>query len=212
MYLASAMQVSSGEKDCDLLQAPNSITMGPSKEKRVIHISGSPGSGKTVLGQQLVDDDVEVIDTDELISDAEGQELYELRETERHVDALVHWREIFLGNLRRAYDQARKHTLIFTGILNHYSPDGSVLEMPFPNTEKYFIDLPLETLVRQFYTRYAKEVGDDAEFWSGVANGRYNIPGSLDYLEEHRKEKLWHVEHDYELYSPESIAMKVTTQ
>lgn len=175
--------------------------------QRVVHVSGSPGSGKTSLGKLLTN--VDVVDTDDLISDEEGVELSVLRDAGKHDEALIRWKDMFLSNLWNVYRKSTAKTLVFTGILNHWSPDGSILEMPFPNVEKYFIDIQPDHLVRQFYLRYGKEMRDDAEFWSGVAEGRYNIPSSIEYLAENRKEKEWHVQHGYKLSAPDEIAKRI---
>jgi endogenous inhibitor of DNA gyrase (YacG/DUF329 family) len=175
--------------------------------RRIVHVSGSPGSGKTTLGLKLSGFDV--IDTDELISDAEGETLYQFRETGEHDRALAHWKKMFQKNIQTAYEKSTANTVVFTGILNHWSPDGSILEMPFPNVEKYFIDMPLAQLIRQFYTRYAKEMGDDAEFWHDIAEERYTIPSSADYLKAHHQEKQWHLEHGYALLSADEIVAHI---
>ena len=79
------------------------------------------------------------------------------------------------------------------------------MEMPFNPIQKYFMVLPTATLVRQFYQRFEKQLGDSAEFWQGVADRRYCIPGSREYLDINEKDKQWHVSHGYELASVEDI-------
>jgi len=178
--------------------------------RRVVHISGSPGSGKTTLGQQLSAVGVEVIDTDELISDIEGQSLYKLRDSGQHKAALQLWKEMFTQNLHNAYVNvsATTETVIFTGILNHFSANGSILEFPF-TAEKYFIDLPEEQLFRQFYGRYGAEMKDDTNFWQGVAQGNWDIPSSKDYKTMCDEERAWHLIHAYEPLSPSEIVLRI---
>lgn len=178
--------------------------------QRVVHISGSPGSGKTTLGREFCAAGVEVIDTDELISDSEGQSLYALRDSGQHEAALREWQIVFTRNLRQAYTNvsANTNTIIFVGILNHFSANGSILELPF-EAEKYFIDLPYEQLLQQFYGRYGIEMKTDTSFWSGVAQGRWDIPSSKDYKLMHEEERTWHTMHAYEMLSPHEITLRI---
>ena len=173
----------------------------------IFHISGSPGSGKTTLGRDYKE--FNVVDTDELISDEEGLVITQLQNIGKKDEAVAKWKEIFLRNLRIVAYKAQGKVLIFTGILNHYSPDGSILEMPFDNVHKFFIDIAPEQLLRQFYGRYTKELKDDEEFWSGVSEGRYIIPSSAEYLKANREEKQWHLEHGYLALSIQEIRKRL---
>ncbi len=182
----------------------------------IIHVSGTPGSGKTTLGKKFTAiRGVEVIDTDDVISE---KELFVLRDTgsPEHLTFQQRWMELLTQNLKTVRDAAEKKgikILIFVGILNQSSPESSPdkdpMKMPFKTVHKYFIDLPLPKLVRQFYLRYATELGDDEEWWTGVANQHYNIPGSVEYLQAQEKEKGWHVLQMYELASPSEIEKSI---
>lgn len=176
---------------------------------RIIHVSGSPGSGKTTLGDLVGSSltNFEIFDTDDLISDEEGEDLIELRHEGKHEEAKEMWKSMFTANIMKACD--RSSDILFTGILNHFSPDGSILEFPIASAEKYFIDPPRTQLLIQFYGRYTTELKHDADFWRRVANKELVIPNSLEYLQANEREKAWHVENGYFCGSYDMIRSKI---
>ena len=183
-----------------------------------MHISGIPGSGKTTIGQKFSGlEGVIVVDTDELITDEDQKEMMKVDKKGPPED--IHklyrekWEEIFRKALIEEYHKAETKNarlLIFTGILNQMSPPpGMVVPMPFADIEKYFLDVPLPQLLRQFYGRYTKEMNDDQEWWQGVASGRYRIPSSRTYLKSLALEKHWHVRHGYTLMTHTDVEHRI---
>ncbi len=179
----------------------------------IIHVSGSPGSGKSTFGEQLKRDfvgKVTVIDTDDLITHEsdDGRELDKLVADLTDTDFVRYkrrWTEIFTKRINAEIARATTGVLIFVGILNHFGPpDGSIVSLDAA-TERFFIDLPMKHLLRQLYTRYSKELGQDDEFWTGVAEEKYNIPDSKGVIRESNREKQWHADHGYKLMSTEKI-------
>lgn len=179
---------------------------------RIIHISGSPGSGKTTLGKQLnAPPNIVVIDTDEILTELHEIQLRALRDAELHEQAQNYWVKIMNTKLLECVEQNRDAcTLVFVGILNHMSPTGEILEMPFSNVEKYFIDIDRITLLQQFYGRFARLLKEDLQFANDIANGVYDMESSKDYLRQSFREKKWHEEHGYALTSPQVIIELVT--
>jgi hypothetical protein len=184
----------------------------------LIHVSGVPGSGKTTLGQKFAAlEGVIVVDTDELISDDDQREMMKLDSTgppeDIHGPYRIAWEGLFTLALVNEFNKAREKgakLLLFTGILNQLSPPpGSILPMPFIEIEKYFLDPPPPQLLRQFYTRYTKELNDDKQFWMAVATGRYQIPSSRTYMKSMENEKKWHMNHGYTLLGPEAIEQRI---
>jgi len=184
----------------------------------VIHVSGTPGSGKTTLGEKFLNySEISVVDTDELISQEDEEKLFLLRDTGLPED--IHrpyrraWKKLFRKQLWKAHDTALeqgKDIILFTGILNHMSPPpGMVAKMPFIQMAKYFLDVPLPILLRQFYSRFTKELLDQEEFWEGVAIGRYVIPSSDQYLKDLKEEQAWHLSHGYKLMTSKKIEKKI---
>jgi shikimate kinase len=163
---------------------------------RIVHISGSPGTGKTTLGQSLIG--ARAIDTDELISDKEGEHIKQLKGEE----ALRYWSDLFTQRIIECIDKAQHELILFfTGILNHHSPDGSILKFPVPNVRLYFLDLPLPLLLQRFYKRYTKQLSDDAVFWLQVSTNYHVIPSSQEYLRNCAEERAWHLKNGYVVLS-----------
>jgi adenylate kinase family enzyme len=171
----------------------------------IFHISGSPGSGKTTLGKKL-EDVACVYDTDDLLTDAETRDIVKTGLINGHKAAHALWKKTFHDRIARAVETAEKPHVVFVGILNHYSPHGKMIQFP-KDAQKYFIDIPDDRLMRQFYGRYNST--DDDEFWKGVASGRYQIPGSVYCLRESEKERKWHLERGYKLCSVDAIEKEI---
>ena len=173
----------------------------------VVHISGSPGSGKTTLGnrikKKLNKRGVRVVDTDELITrdTLGGKELIVLEQEPDDTHYVKRWREIFAEEINRTIMKYEKDhyslVLVFVGILNHWGgPKGNTAEMPEANL-KLFLDVPMTTLLKQTYQRYNVEMKDDEEFWRDVAAGRDVIPDSTHIISMATQEREWHDEHGY---------------
>ncbi len=179
----------------------------------IVHVSGSPGSGKTTLGERIARDfagQVTVFDTDEIIQHhlASGKELVKLMDDTSDKGLLSYtrrWTEIFTEGIDDVIARTDTKVLVFVGILNHFRPPGGSILALDAATERFFIDLPLSQLVRQFYTRYGKELGQDQEFWTGIVEQRYNIPDSLSFVRDSKQEREWHAAHDYKFLGTEDI-------
>jgi hypothetical protein len=176
----------------------------------VIHVSGSPGSGKTTL-VALLRDCCTVVDTDELIQDDEHRLLETLRDTGKHEEALLKWREILTQKIVTLYNH-NVGLLVLVGILNHCSPNGTPFELAIPLAFKAFLDVPRAELLRRFYGRFGIELRQDAEFWIGVETGRWGIPSSTEYIRAHEVEKEWHLRHGYELCASEKVEAFIRTR
>lgn len=181
---------------------------------RIVHISGSPGSGKTTLGKRLSSlFEVRVIDTDDLLTELDEQQLFKFRDAGEHKKAQKFWRERFSLRLKDVAEKNQDaNVLIFTGILNHDSPEGELLEMPFPNLEKYFLDIPAPKLLQQFYGRLAHLLQHDFQFAEEIASGKWTVESSVEYLAQSSREKNWHAEHGYALLSPDDVIARIETE
>jgi len=183
----------------------------------LIHVSGTPGSGKTTLGQKFAAlEGVIVIDTDDVINAEDQEELMKLDKKGPPGDIHKLYREEWERRLTRTlwkeyHDAIEKNAkmLLFTGIMNGDPEPGRILPMPFANIEKYFLDLPLPFLLKQYYGRYGKEMSTEDEFWEGVAAKRYKIPSSHTYLNAFKQEKGWHLSHGYIPMDPTAVEQRI---
>jgi len=162
---------------------------------QVIHISGSPGSGKTTLIEWLAENApagvrVETVDTDTLLEASETN-------TARAIVAI-----------RRAAERRGVTLLVFAGIL---SPESGVTFV-FPRrarvTRRWFIDEPSDVLLARFYGRYAAFRGD-AAFWRDIASGRHTIPSSREWLADHCADEDWHAARGYTFLSVRAMQARL---
>ena len=179
----------------------------------IIHVSGNPGSGKTTMGKKLqLLEGVEVVDTDEIFTEQDEDQVMALWNDGKTKEARELWKETFS---KRLVDAAHSHenatVLVFTGILNHGNLEGQILEMPFKNVEKYFIDISPAQLLRQFYGRLAKLLAEDNTFAEEIANNRWTVESSVDYLAQSQREKQWHLNSGYKLVPVTNIYEEIRT-
>jgi gluconate kinase len=181
---------------------------------RVIHLSGIPGAGKTTLGQKFAAlEGIVVVETDGLLTEEDLEELRKLSGTgsfdETHIPRIEAWKAMFIRVLRKEYYEAIEkgaRVILFVGILDqHARSPGAIVEMPFADIDKLFLKVPLRQLLRQFYSRYTKELYKDEEFWEGVETGRYKIPSSRTFLASVDVQEKWHREHGYVTANPDMV-------
>lgn len=154
-----------------------------------VHISGSPGSGKSTLGEHLkakLGDSIAVYDTDEFFQDTEraasGYETASDSEKE-----LIRDRYFEEGFETALWDACEKSVVVFVGLLDHASPSGRLYNKQ-PFDYKYFIDIPVSQLIKQYYQRVARELDSD-EFLQAVT-----LPGNTSAIPDSDKLYTWHMQ------------------
>lgn len=164
------------------------------RPRRIIHLSGSAGAGKTTLGQQLVehygDDRLSVKDTDELANRISKHDplhfVCKLRE------AVIAW---------LASVDDGKHDILLVGIMDITS-NGKMhmVDMTGIATSKFFLDVGTEKLLQQFYCRFAQFATDPC-FWTDVALDSHPIPSSNEVIAMDEHARNMHVTAGYKLVS-----------
>jgi len=165
----------------------------------VVHISGSPGSGKTRLGRQLAGPTVALKDTDEFFDGAPESIWNSPQAWLAHVDAHV---TEFLEKHRD------KRTVVFVGILDSVWGGAHVFYEFKKAHALFFLDVPITQLLRQFYARYAERTVD----WERVASGERPIPSSREKVLEYEDDLREHVARNYRVASRNAIAAHVMQQ
>jgi|WetSurMetagenome_2_1015567.scaffolds.fasta_scaffold288558_2 adenylate kinase family enzyme len=188
----------------------------------IVHISGSPGSGKSTIGDKIAaifqeTHTVVVVDTDDLIRNG-SEEMQELDLLAEKGDGMEEyskrWEEIFGGAIENKIRKAAAMSppikmLLFVGLLDQYAgPNQLPIEIK-QVTHRFFIDIPLCKLVKHFYSRYCTHFGNNREFWDGVANEKWPIPSSTEFLADHRKQLDLHLARGYALAPPLQIFQTV---
>jgi len=179
-----------------------------------------PGAGKTTLGESIASTldngkNICVIDTDELIEldTPHGDELLELEKL-HDGDSDVYdkrWREIFLAEIQRAIDSAQSkqmRIIVFVGILDHFGHGRTPITID-PATHRFYLDVPMDQLICQFYTRYSLMFPSTHLFWKDVVDGHECIPGSTQYITDAGLAKQWHTDHGYTAMSSECIYAQI---
>lgn len=178
----------------------------------VVHISGSPGSGKTTLGEWITvkyGNFIAVKDTDEFIQrgDDEDRRLKKFIETSKeYMDELKSIKDRKIEEFIK--ENPNKH-IVFVGLMDHFGLK------PFYDMKragvKIFIDIEDSDLLRQYYTRFGtlpSEVGNS--LWEDVANGKDYIMSSSEKMKENDDIWLEHKQHNYRLMCRDSIKIFIT--
>ena len=151
---------------------------------KVMHISGSPGTGKTTLGEKLEKDFfpyLKVIDTDSFISEEEGNHLVSLY-GENEEDYKEHWEQLYKDKFYQSYESVALYDesvklLVYTGILLHWSYDKVPIDLPYVEYKQhnpgvplqppflFFYLIPTSQLLIQYYNRELKFINANREYY-----------------------------------------------
>lgn len=187
----------------------------------VVHVAGSPGSGKSFLGSRLAGHaGVAVIETDLLIQHHidTGNALLALEEDPLVTDVqyTAAWRRIFGDAIRAAVRDAERRgalVVVLVGILNHWG-GGETLdldqEIGKAGVAKFFLDVDLSIVIARYYTRLSKRDEYGPAWWDGVARGAYAVASSSDLCTSTAQQRAWHLEHGYTLAKPDSVLQFIT--
>lgn len=170
----------------------------------IIHISGSPGSGKTTLGEKIQEqygDKVLVYDTDDFIQhhNHAGKKLLELNTASIDEYKKV-WLHILQTEINNYIKKHKNKIIIFTGILDNFSPDGTIYELK--SDYKFLLNTPLNVILERYYLRICKDennrtIEDSIDYWNKLANGIYNINSSNEIIVSYKRDIEWHKQHNY---------------
>lgn len=155
----------------------------------IVHISGSPGSGKTTLGQELslIYPNIIVKDTDDFtnnISQNNGP---------LFVKELTNRIQLFI-------EEHPNNIIILVGILD-ITDNGItyIVDMKKITQHLFYLDVPIEQLLRQFYTRIV-----NLSIWEDIVKGYY-IPSSNEKIKESNITRQVHLNLGYQSMSKITI-------
>lgn len=167
--------------------------------RHIIHISGSPGAGKTTLGEELSKKYGKLIavkDTDEFIQREQSEEISRARDEE----CAMLWRKyVHAGVIQFIRDNPNK-IIVFVGILDIIvGREPYYYEFDYV-TKQFFLDVPLSVLLKRYYTRFVQ-----LAHWDEIARNEIKIPSSDTYIEETITQKESDARRGYELVTHEQI-------
>jgi adenylate kinase family enzyme len=183
----------------------------------IIHISGSPGSGKTTLGEKintLYGNKIIVYDTDDFIQhhNKAGQQLLQLEKTATIEEYKQVWEHILDVKIKKFIDEHPNKIIIFTGILDNFSPDGTIY--PLKADVNFMIDLPLHELLKRYYFRICVDDKKRTriksnDYWNKVAQKIYRIDSSQDIIDSNQRYIKWHTENGYKFANSKEIIAEI---
>jgi len=187
-------------------------------DKRIIHISGAPGSGKSYLKKVIEKTfrHVTVFDTDEFIQHhiPSGKLLLKMEEDGASLeDYKKEWTNILDTKIADAIASTRD-TIVFVGVLSNFAPsDGTIYEIKIKeDIMRLYLDIPLDKLLRQYYCRLSHATDEQSTYWNHVADRSYNVMSSFEVIDESERLKKWHLEHLYKECTPEQIITEIRTK
>jgi len=200
--------------DIDSLISYFSAKKSGGDNDKIIHIAGSPGSGKTTLGEKLAalyPDKIAVKDTDEFIQHnmPSGQKLREFRESKDY-DTYEYERmrtKIIDNAVNEFIAQNPNKIIVFTGLMDHFGPRDRNVLYEFKNIYKrFYLDIPIAKLLEQYYTRVCKEA-TMYPIWEQMAANIRQVDSTYQIIngEKDIKEKHLKLDQPYELATQEQI-------
>lgn len=169
------------------------------RKPRIIHLSGSAGAGKSTLAQLLREDpayeDLLIKDTDELSWHFNNTD--PLLFVQQLKEGIVDW------------IAGQDQDILLVGILDITCAGKThAVDMREITTHLFFLDVPIERLLHQFYSRLATHVADDI-FWGDVAEDTHRVPSSADIVALNDVAREMHRSMGYALVTPVKFLRKL---
>ena len=183
----------------------------------IIHISGIPGSGKTTLGktlEKIYGNRIIVYDTDSFIQhhNEAGKTLLELEKTSSIEEYRKAWIDILSNSIERFVELNKNRIIVFTGILNNFSPDDMIYRIDADY--RFMLDVSLQEILRRYYMRVCDDEKlrtkeESSDFWNNLAEKNYSISSSKEIVNSYHRDIKWHTDNGYELMTDQSIIREI---
>lgn len=166
-----------------------------------IHISGSPGSGKTTFGKTLkkIFPKYKIIETDGFVTCKDRKKRDKLHS--------MKYKVAFIFNIYRTkftYYESKFKNIIFVGILDNSVPNGSTYKHDFDH--KIFFEISNIDLIKRYYTREVKNgILLSNNYLKDVANRKLHIRSSDEILKYHKNDIKLHKKMNYKFMSDKQI-------
>lgn len=176
---------------------------------RVVHISGSPGCGKSTAARQIAGwPRFRIVDLDRLLDPTDEQSLKGLHEQGSSPGVVEElWKSLITRRIVQLVEASADTdvTLVFVGILEHRLVPDVPMDFPVAGALKFFLDPCIERLLTQWYSRLAVLLKQQPDFAAEVANGSEVVMSSTDFIARSARERAWHLQQGYEPIQLQSL-------
>jgi hypothetical protein len=164
----------------------------------IIHISGTNASGKSTLCAELNKlPGVICFDTDEFIQSDEDRDKIRKNPNPNLVRNEM-FTLAFQTHIQNNFYKYR--VIVFTGLLDHASPDGVYFEEILFD-RLFYLDVALHIVLKRTYERYVTFLSD-WNFLEGVMTNQHIIPSSEQVIKAFYETRKYHV--DLNQYEPKT--------
>jgi len=177
----------------------------PPQKNFLIHISGTPGTGKTTLGKKLKDlTSFQIIETDSFTSRAAREETEKMLKAGKNEEDITKY--IFQKYRDKFFEYNSKFSkIIYIGLLNSNVPKGKLFkDQPFD--VKIYYDPGLKEVIRRYYNREVKEgILTDEIYLDEVVSEKAEIRSSKQIRANYEKHKEEHRAMNYQIMNESQI-------
>lgn len=161
----------------------------------IIHISGTPGSGKSTLGIKIKKMYPKFIvhDTDCFLTKADHKKI---RESSTITKATKIWKNTLKKKIDAFLKRHENKVIILTGDLTNGSPTGDRYEI---NAHiGIFLEVDLKTLILRYYKReICDELLKSKTYQDNIVNQVMYIPSTDEFIKMNKKDIIWHKKHNF---------------
>jgi len=169
-----------------------------------IHISGTPGSGKSTLGIKLqkMFPNFKVVETDKFVTNANREERNKYKNMKDKKKIIF---DIYKKKFN--YYEKKYKNIIYVGILDSSVPDGSLyINKDFDH--KIFLNISDIELFKRYYTREVKNgILSSDKYIKDAIDGKWYILSSKEVLSWHKKHIVEHKKLGYKLMTEKQIIL-----
>ena len=173
----------------------------------IIHIAGTPGSGKTTLGKklnQIYNNQIFVYDTDDFFNYTEEEKNQLFNEMITKEQYLEIWTKIISKKLNKLiHDNANEKIIVLTGILTAFGQKWCPL-FDVGADYRFMIKISLEEVIKRYYTRVCKN-----EEWKEIVNLNIYVASSYQMIDRYEDDSKKLKELDYQEYTDLEILDRV---
>ena len=166
-----------------------------------IHLSGSPGTGKTTLGKKLkkLFPYYMIVETDSFVTSKDRRERDKIKTVKNKIKFIF---DIYKKKFN--YYNKKYKNIIYIGILNSSVPNGKLYKTKFDYN--IFYNIKLTELIKRYYTREVKNgILTKNKYLKMVADGSWDILSGNKLVTLHKEDINEHEKMGYKLMTEDKI-------